>query len=69
MKYDATKVKRARLTKGWTQERLASIADVKQATISNIEAGKTNSPSTWKRVADALGLELEGLIVEGEHAS
>jgi transcriptional regulator with XRE-family HTH domain len=68
VKYDAVAIKRKRLVKGWSQSRLATFCDIKQSTISYIEAGKTNNPETIKKIADALGLNMEDLIIDSVSA-
>ena len=48
-----------RESQGWTQEQVATMADVKPATIEKIEAGAFNVPlDVLTRVADVLGCEL-----------
>ncbi len=64
MRFDGTLIKKTRMLKGWSQKRLAAAAAVDQATVCNIERGKTNNPENVKKVADVLGLEMESLLVE-----
>lgn len=48
-----------RESQGWTQEQVATMADVKPATIEKIEVGAFNVPlDVLTRVADVLGCEL-----------
>lgn len=48
-----------RESQGWTQEQVATMTDVKPATIEKIEAGAFNVPlDVLTRVADVLGCEL-----------
>lgn len=51
---------RLRLAKGLTQEQLAKLLNTKQESIARLESGGSlPSLSTVKKVADALGAELE----------
>ena len=48
-----------RESQGWTQEQVATMADVKPATVEKIEAGVFNVPlDVLTRVADVLGCVL-----------
>lgn len=53
----------ARLAKGWSQQKLAEMADCSLPYIGLVELGKTD-PSIHKarRIADALGVSLEELL-------
>jgi transcriptional regulator with XRE-family HTH domain len=53
-----------RRAKGWTQVELAKKARVTQALVSQLEAGKKNSPSVVPllRIAKALGVTVEQLL-------
>jgi transcriptional regulator with XRE-family HTH domain len=44
--------------KGMTQEELAKLAGIKQATVSRLLTGRLGKPGTWEQLLDALGLEL-----------
>lgn len=51
-------VKNHRLSRAWTQQRLAAQADLTVMTVSRIERGLTQPKvSTILRLADALGVE------------
>lgn len=52
-------VTQAREARGWSQEDLAFRVGVVQQAISKIEDGTTVSPTSWKEVADALGIDHE----------
>lgn len=52
----ASRLKAARLEKGWTQEQLAQAATVSQGTVGNIEAGVRRSHGSLPRLAEALGV-------------
>ncbi len=56
MELDGEKLKRARFARGLRQSELAELADVRQATISDLENGKPGRVGTVKRIADALGI-------------
>ncbi len=50
---------RGLVTRGWSQLELAQRAGVKQATVSRLLAGeRQGEPDTWRRLLEALGLEL-----------
>ena len=52
-------LKLARENQGWSAEQVATMADVKPATIEKIEAGAFNVPfDVLSRVADVLGCEM-----------
>lgn len=50
------RLKQFRKQKGWTQERLASIADVSLRTVQRIEGGKPASPDTAMALAAAFDM-------------
>ena len=56
-------VKKLREVKGFTQEKLARIADVANNTIVKIEAGKNQNPTldTLKKIAGALEVSIDDL--------
>jgi DNA-binding XRE family transcriptional regulator len=65
MRYDIEKVIRARLIAGWTQAKLAKRIDRDPSTICAIENGRFEpSPTTMKRIAEELGLDMEDLVLE-----
>ena len=57
-------LRKARETKGLSQERLARLAEVANNTIVKIEAGKNRNPTldTLKKIAKALGVSVDNLI-------
>lgn len=54
IKAKAEALRTFRIERGWDMTRLAQEAKVTQATISRMERGSSISPSTAKKVADAL---------------
>jgi len=64
MRYNAQLIKRQRFARGWSQVRLAKRCKLNQGTISNVERGRTNNPETLRKIAAALGLDLESLLIE-----
>lgn len=54
IKAKAEALRTFRIERGWNMTRLAQEAKVTQATISRMERGSSTSPSTAKKVADAL---------------
>ena len=58
-------VSRLRRARGLSQEELAHAAELRQAYLSQLEAGKRNPTiRTLIRIAEALGVPLSGLIDE-----
>lgn len=58
MELDPEKLKTARQLKAMTQDELAKLAGMRQATISLLEAGRTIARmSTIRRLADALEID------------
>lgn len=57
-------LKKLREKKGFSQDRLAKIADVANNTVIKIEQGDNKNPTleTLKKLADALGVSLDDLI-------
>ena len=53
------------MIRGWTQRKLAERIDRQPAYISQIESGRhMPSPTTMKRIAEELGLDMEELVLE-----
>jgi len=70
----ADNLRRARLTRFWSQMELAEKADVSRATIARIElGGYVPQLKTLRRLAEALGVEPAALVtieeLEGETAA
>ena len=64
MKTDYKKIRRERVTRGWSQIDLARLIKSHSSLISKIEGGHTNgSPRTIRAIADALGIPMEEFIV------
>ncbi|AVX31841.1 helix-turn-helix protein [Carboxydocella thermautotrophica] len=63
----ATKLRRLRKGRGWSQKQLADIAQIPQSTISEIESGKRINPGvkTIEAIASALGVSVTELIEDG----
>ena len=57
-------LKRIRVGRGLSQDRLSKLADIPYATITKIEAGAIKNPTirTTKKIATALGVSLEELV-------
>ncbi len=62
----ATEVKRLRIKKKLSQEKLARLADISYNTIVKIETGSTPNPGikTISKIARALGVMVDELISE-----
>ncbi len=57
------RLKEVRELHGWSQKKLAEESGVSRDSISNYETGQREAwPATAKRLADALGVEIAGLI-------
>lgn len=58
------KIRKLRIKKGLSQERLARLADISYNTIVKIEAGASNNPTiqTLSGIANALGVSLDELM-------
>ncbi len=57
-------LRKLRESKGFSQEKLARLADVANNTIIKIEVGKNQNPTldTLKKIAKALGVSVDDLI-------
>jgi len=57
-------IRKYRLQKKMSQDRLSKLADVAFHTITKIESGNTPNPTieTVKKIADALGVSLDNLM-------
>lgn len=62
----AKRIKELRNKKGFSQEKLARLADVSYNTIVKIESGESKNPTiqTMAGIAKALGISLDELIKE-----
>lgn len=72
MKLDGTKLKNARLDKGWNQEEAAKAANISEPTYVRAEQGHPIHPSTGRCIAEALGIVLSDVripIEDGEEKS
>lgn len=58
MQPNATAIRRYRLEKGYSQAQLAERAGVSKSAVQWIDLGKGSRPSTLKKIADALGVEV-----------
>lgn len=59
-------LRRARLAKALTQVELARLAGVNRATVVRLEAGRPASPSSVRRIAGALGVEVAAVATVRE---
>ena len=60
-------VRAARHKRGWSQERLAELADLDRTYVSGVERGIRNPAlSTLERLADALQMRVSELIRDAE---
>lgn len=60
----AQNIRKLRLKKGLSQEKLARLADIANATLIKIEAGVAKEPTitTVAKIADALDISIDELI-------
>jgi len=60
----AQNIRKARLKKGLSQERLSRLADISTATLVKIEAGTAKEPTitTITKIADALKISIDELV-------
>ncbi len=60
----AQNIRRLRLKKGLSQEKLARLADISNATLVKIESGAAKEPTitTVIKIADALGVSIDELV-------
>jgi len=64
VRYDYAPVRRRQLERGWTDQELARRSGVSASTISAIRRGRaTGTPTTWRKLAAALRLDLSTLVV------
>lgn len=61
----AQRIRDIRRAKGWSQETLAYHADVAVKTVHNAEGQAGVSARSYRRIAEALGLEPTELITSG----
>ncbi|MFH0839720.1 MAG: helix-turn-helix transcriptional regulator [Candidatus Omnitrophota bacterium] len=64
----AKNIRRIRLEKGLSQEKLARLADIALNTLTKIESGLSKEPTikTVANIANALGVSLDELVKETE---
>jgi transcriptional regulator with XRE-family HTH domain len=61
------RLREVRELRGWSQSKLAEESDVSRDGISNYETGHREAwPSTAKKLADALGVEISDLVTRAE---
>ncbi|OGX14852.1 MAG: hypothetical protein A2166_06100 [Omnitrophica WOR_2 bacterium RBG_13_41_10] len=60
----AQNIKKLRLKKGLSQEKLARLADISNATLIKIESGVAKEPTitTVSKIADALKISIDELL-------
>ncbi|HYL36363.1 MAG TPA: helix-turn-helix transcriptional regulator, partial [Bryobacteraceae bacterium] len=65
----ADKVRELRLSRGWSQEQLAKIADTTVRTIQRLESGSGASMETIKGLASAFGLDFQDLLLNSPQSN
>lgn len=60
----AQNIRKLRLKKGLSQEKLARLADISNATLVKIEAGVAKEPTitTIRKIADALDVSIDEIV-------
>ncbi|MCX5714427.1 MAG: helix-turn-helix transcriptional regulator [Candidatus Omnitrophica bacterium] len=60
----AQNIRKLRKQKGWSQEKLARLANISNATLVKIEAGVAKEPTitTVTKLADALDITLDEIV-------
>jgi ribosome-binding protein aMBF1 (putative translation factor) len=69
MKVDTKKIQRARHVRGWTKAKLATVAGINPSTVRRVEEAEYLTPQTVKKIADALGLTMEELVLDEEEGA
>ena len=60
--YDYQLLKRARLSRGLTKKTVARETGLDAATVTRVEAGKTQSPPTMLRLSEFLKVNMSDLV-------
>ncbi len=57
-------IKELRIKRGWSQNKLARLAGIRQGVLSYIESGRTKNPriDTLSAIAKALGVSVETIM-------
>ncbi len=66
--FDLQKIEKSRIIKGLAKKGLALEAGISPSTYTEILHGKNQHPPTIKKVADALGLQMEEIYIDEEEA-
>ena len=61
--WDLDRVDYVKLTLGLTDEALAVASNLCPQTIANVLSGRSVTPTTMKKIADALGIPLAELVI------
>ena len=66
--YDVDKIKEKMAVRGLTMQRVGQLAGVHPSTVASVLRRRTAKPPTVKKIAEAIGLTLEEIIVRSEEA-
>ena len=66
--YDVDKLAEKMAVRGMTMQRVGKLAGVHPSTVANVLRRRTCKAPTVKKIAEALGLSLEEIIVRSEEA-
>ncbi len=67
--YDISALEQARAKRGLTKTKLCAIVSFHPSAYTRILTGRTRNPETIKKFADALGLDMEDLVVSDEQVA
>ncbi len=65
MELESEKIRLLRLSKGWKLKQFAEKTGISAASLSEIERGGGARPQNLKKIAEALGVEIDTLIKDG----
>ncbi len=66
--FDTEKIEKARVINGLAKKDLARKAGISPGTYTQVLRGENHYPPTIKKIADALGLEMEEVCIDEEEA-
>jgi ribosome-binding protein aMBF1 (putative translation factor) len=69
VKFDTKKLQHARIVKGWNKRQLAQQIDVTPSVIGRVEAGTNTNVKTIKKIADALSIRMDDIVIPDERVS
>ena len=67
--YRTEQIERARAIKGWSKPKLSNLVGIHPSSYLRIIKGEIRKAETIKKLADALGLRMEDLVVTEQETS